>query len=82
MLDKRKFYINGQWVDPSNKNDLEVINPSDESVCAIISLGSQEDTDAAVFSCKSSITNVVKLIKRRKNCFAGKALRYISKKNG
>ena len=48
MLDKRKFYINGQWVDPSNKNDLEVINPSDESVCAIISLGSQEDTDAAV----------------------------------
>jgi len=22
MLDKRKFYINGQWVDPSTKNDL------------------------------------------------------------
>ena len=48
MLDKRKFYINGQWVDPSKKNDFEVINPSDESVCALISLGSQADTDAAV----------------------------------
>ena len=32
MLDKRKFYINGQWVEPSTKNDFEVINPSDESV--------------------------------------------------
>jgi len=48
MLDKRKFYINGQWVDPSKKNDFDVINPSDETVCAVISLGSQEDTNAAV----------------------------------
>ena len=42
MLDKRKFYINGRWVDPSKKNDFEVINPSDESVCALISLGSKQ----------------------------------------
>ena len=62
MLDKRKFYINGQWVDPSKKNDFEVINPSDESVCAVISLGSQADTDAAVIRCKSSTSYVVKLI--------------------
>jgi aldehyde dehydrogenase (NAD+) len=55
MLDKRKFYINGQWVDPSNKNDLEVINPSDESVCAIISLGSQEDTDSAVSAARAAL---------------------------
>ena len=40
MLDKRQFYINGQWVDPIAPNDLEVINPSNEEVCAIISLGS------------------------------------------
>ena len=55
MLDKRKFYINGQWVDPSKKNDFEVINPSDESVCALISLGSQEDTDAAVSAAKAAL---------------------------
>ena len=42
MLDKRKFYINGQWVEPSTKNDFDVINPSDETVCAVISLGSKE----------------------------------------
>ena len=28
MIDKRKFYINGQWVSPSKPNDYEVINPS------------------------------------------------------
>ena len=55
MLDKRKFYINGQWVDPSKKNDFEVINPSDESVCAMISLGSQVDTDAAVSAARSAL---------------------------
>ena len=24
MLDKRKFYINGEWIEPSIKNDFEV----------------------------------------------------------
>jgi len=56
MLDKRKFYINGQWVDPSKKNDFEVINPSDESICALISLGSQADTDAAVSAARAALT--------------------------
>ena len=48
MLEKRQFYINGQWVDPVIANDLDVINPSNEQVCAVISVGSQADTDAAV----------------------------------
>ncbi len=55
MLDKRKFYINGQWVEPSKKNDFDVINPSDESVCAVISLGSQKDTDAAVHAARAAL---------------------------
>ena len=55
MLDKRKFYINGQWVEPSTKNDFEVINPSDESVCAVITLGSQEDTNAAVAAARAAL---------------------------
>ena len=32
MLDKKKFYINGKWVDPIKSNDLDVINPSTEEV--------------------------------------------------
>ena len=54
MLDKRKFYINGEWVDPVKKNDFEVINPCNEDPCAIISLGSKEDTDNAVKAAKTA----------------------------
>ncbi len=48
ILDRRSFYINGAWVAPSQPNDFDVIDPSTEQVCAVISLGSQADTDAAV----------------------------------
>ena len=48
MLDKKKFYINGKWVDPIKPNNFEVINPSTEETCAIINLGSSEDTNSAV----------------------------------
>ena len=54
MLDKRKFYINGKWSSPFKANDLEVINPSNEESFAIISLGSKEDTDAAVKAAKNA----------------------------
>ena len=54
MLDKRKFYINGQWVDPIKKNDFDVINPCNEDPFAVISLGSKEDTDLAVKSAKNA----------------------------
>ena len=54
MLDKRKFYINGEWVDPIKKNDFKVINPCNEDPCAIISLGSTEDTNRAVKAAKTA----------------------------
>ena len=54
MLDKRNFYINGKWVKPTKPNDFKVINPSNEEPYAIISLGSKEDTDAAVKAAKNA----------------------------
>jgi len=54
---KKQFYINGEWIDPKKTNDLEVIDPSTEEVCAIISLGSEEDTNLAVDVAKKSFTS-------------------------
>ena len=54
MIEKKQFYINGKWVDPINKNELEVIDPSNEEVCAVISLGDLEDTNLAVESAKKA----------------------------
>ena len=54
MLIKREFYINGQWVAPAAARDYEVINPSNEEPCAVISLGDKADTDAAVAAAKAA----------------------------
>jgi len=54
MLNKKNFYINGQWVAPKNAKDIEVIDPSTEKSCAIISLGGADDIDAAVISAKKA----------------------------
>ena len=54
MLDKRLFYINGSWVEPELSNDLDVIDPSTEETCAVISLGSQADTNKAVAAARAS----------------------------
>mgnify|MGYP003662768821 CR=1 FL=1 len=54
MLEKREFYINGKWVAPAKANDLAVIDPSTEEQCAVISLGSEADTNAAVAAARAA----------------------------
>ena len=54
MIEKRQFYINGEWVDPKDGRDHHVINPTTEEPCAVISLGGQADTDAAVAAAKAA----------------------------
>ena len=54
MIEKRQFYIDGAWVDPKDGKDHNVIDPSTEDPCAIISLGGQADTDAAVAAAKAA----------------------------
>lgn len=52
MIEKRQFYIDGKWVDPSQASDLDVIDPSTEEACAVISLASATDVDKAVAAAK------------------------------
>lgn len=55
MIEKRQFYINGQWVDPIQAQDHLVIDPSTEDPCAVISLGSDADADAAVAAARAAL---------------------------
>ena len=55
MITKREFYINGAWVAPQVARDCPVIDPSTEEVCAVISLGSEADTNAAVAAAKAAL---------------------------
>ncbi|MBR9765560.1 MAG: aldehyde dehydrogenase family protein [Rhodobacteraceae bacterium] len=54
MIEKRDFYINGQWVAPATARDHQVIDPSTEEPCAVISLGSAEDADRAVAAARAA----------------------------
>ena len=66
MLDKKNFYINGKWIQPFKVNDFEVINPSNEETCAIISLGNVEDVNLAVNSAKKSFSRWSRVEKKYK----------------
>jgi aldehyde dehydrogenase (NAD+) len=46
--DNRQFYIDGAWVDPIETKEFKVINPADETVAGVISMGSPKDVDRAV----------------------------------
>ncbi|MEM6669762.1 MAG: aldehyde dehydrogenase family protein [Pseudomonadota bacterium] len=80
MLEKRDFYIDGNWVAPSTTNDLEVINPSTEEPCAVISIGSSADANAAVSAAKeafatwsrSSKAERIALVKRIHEVYAAR----------
>ena len=74
MLEKRNFYINGQWVAPAKANDYNVIDPSTEEVCAVISLGDQADTDAAVAAAKAAFPDWAYVDKSEKMALLRKLL--------
>ncbi len=54
MLDRRKFYIKGEWVESQGGREHHVIDPSTEEPCATITLGSEADAKAAVAAAKAA----------------------------
>ncbi|MGE0625875.1 MAG: aldehyde dehydrogenase family protein [Pseudomonadales bacterium] len=54
MENTQKFYINGEWVAPSTKDTLDVINPATEEPIATIAMGGKADVDKAVAAAKAA----------------------------
>lgn len=54
VKDLRKFYINGEWVDPLTPNYMPVLNPATEEEIAVISMGTAADIDRAVAAAKAA----------------------------
>ena len=48
MENKKKFYIDGRWLDPKSKKEIKVINPATEENIAVISLGNKDDVDLSL----------------------------------
>ena len=58
-----KFYINGEFTDPSSNETLGIINPATEEEIGIVALGSIEDVDMAVYSARKAFSVSSKLSK-------------------
>ena len=58
-----KFYINGEFTDPSSNETLGIINPANEEEIGIVALGSIEDVDRAVYSARKAFSVSSKLSK-------------------
>jgi aldehyde dehydrogenase (NAD+) len=54
VSNRQKFYINGEWVQPSTTDTLEVINPATEQVMDVVAMGGVADVDAAVAAAKAA----------------------------
>ena len=54
MKKEHRFYINGEWVNPSSNELIEIENPSTEEIIGTISAGTREDIDLAVAAAKSA----------------------------
>jgi aldehyde dehydrogenase (NAD+) len=54
MIDRKNFYINGQWVNPKSKEEIKVVNPATEQDCAVIALANKHDVNDAVVAAKNA----------------------------
>jgi len=53
----RKFYIDGQWVDPAGSGSLAVVNPATERVLGEIAAGNARDVDRAVAAARRAFAS-------------------------
>ncbi len=52
-----KFFINGEWVLPANRETLDVINPATEKPFATISMGTAADVDSAAKAARAAFAS-------------------------
>ena len=74
MYDLTKFYIDGAWVAPKAKRDLDVINPATEEVIGKVALGGPEDVDAAVAAARRAFETFSQTTREERIALLGSVL--------
>ena len=62
-MDLKKFYINGQFVDPISCELFDIINPATEKSIGRVALGSSADVDSAVIAARAAFAKASSLTK-------------------
>lgn len=74
MKNALKFYINGEWVNPTTPRTLSVINPATEQSMGEISLGSSADVDLAVAAAKEAFKSFSQTTREERIAYLEKIL--------
>jgi acyl-CoA reductase-like NAD-dependent aldehyde dehydrogenase len=74
MRDYRRFYIDGQWVEPTQAKTLDVINPATEQAVGTISLGSAADVDKAVAAARRAFETYSQTNREERMALLGKII--------
>jgi aldehyde dehydrogenase (NAD+) len=74
MYDVKKFYVDGAWVEPRSKRELDVVNPATEEVIGKVALGSAEDVDAAVAAARRAFETYSQTSREERLALLGKIL--------
>ena len=69
-----QFYINGEWVDPSDPKYLDVINPATEQSIGKIAMGNSTDVDKAVAAAKEAFESFSQTSKEERLALMGKII--------
>lgn len=85
MSNLKKFYINGDWVEPKGGTDFEVIHPGTEEAIATIAMGTPADVESAVAAAKnafktwgfSSVEDRIALLERMITAYEARAEEFI-----
>jgi len=54
VSNRTKFYINGEWVEPTTSETIDVINPATEQSIGQVAMGGAADVDKAVAAAKAA----------------------------
>ena len=55
MIERDKFYIGGEWVDPVSDNVIEVISPHSEKVVGLVPDAGPADLDGAIAAARTAM---------------------------
>ena len=72
MRNRTRFYIDGEWVEPSTGNTLEVTNPATEKVIGPVALGNEQDVDKAVAAARVAFDFLFANLAGGAGCIVGK----------
>ena len=70
----RKFYVDGQWVDPAQPREHQVVNPATEEVAGVISMGGVEDVNKAVAAARRAFESYSRTTPQERRALLEKVL--------